>query len=130
MNHRGIRQLLSMAATLDVAVVSAGDISKSSGSLVRHLIEPHEHAELLDAGCVADIMCNFLDSNGIPVAHPINGRVMSVSLPAVRQAKHIVIASGGAERAVAILAVLRCIGGNTLITDESAANAILARINR
>lgn len=129
MAHRGIRQLMTMASSLDLAVVSAGDISRSSGSLVRHLIEAHEHDELLAAGCVADIMCNFLAADGTLVSHPINDRVMSVGLDALRNAKHVVIASGGVERADAILAVQRCIGCNTLITDEAAAKAILARIN-
>lgn len=129
MNHRGIRRLMAMAASLDLAVVSAGDISKSSGSLVRHLIEPNEHDELVEAGCVADIMCNFLDSNGQLVPHPVNDRIMSVGLQALRGARHVVIASGGAERAKAILAVQRCIGCNTLITDETAARAILALID-
>ena len=43
----------------------------------------------------------------------------------LKKAKHIVLSSGGAHRAVAIRATIRRIGCNTLITDESAAKALL-----
>lgn len=125
MADRGIRRLVGMAQSLDLAVVSAGDISPQSGSLARHLIGEEEHAELLALGCVADVMCNFLDGGGHVVPHPVNERTMSVGLDTLRNAKHIVIASGGRQRAAAIVAVARCIGCNTLITDETAAKAML-----
>ncbi len=71
-------------------------------------------------------MCNFLDAQGRLVDHPLNQRTMSVGLGALRNARHIVLASGGAQRASAILAVIRAIGCQTLVTDESAARAMLA----
>jgi DNA-binding transcriptional regulator LsrR (DeoR family) len=51
---------------------------------------------------------------------------MSVTLESVRAARHVVIASGGAQRAAAIRAVIRRVGCNTLITDEDAARALVA----
>jgi DNA-binding transcriptional regulator LsrR (DeoR family) len=125
MADRHISRLREMAASLDLAVVSAGDISANSGSLVRRLIEPQDHEELLALGCVADVMCNFLDNSGALVPHPLNERSMSVGLGPLRNAKHVVVASGGAQRATAILAVIRSIGCNTLVTDEHAARNIL-----
>ncbi len=95
---------------------------------MRHLIGTSDHEELLALGCIADIMATFIDENGRPVDHPINGRTMSVGPAVLRTAKHIVLATGGERRAAAILAVIRCIGCNTLITDEAAARAMLARL--
>ncbi len=94
----GLDRLQRIAKSLDLAVVSAGDISRSSGSLVRHLIGTSDHEELLALGCIADIMATFIDENGRPVDHPINGRTMSVGPAVLRTAKHIVLAtaaSGG-----------------------------------
>lgn len=125
MADRGIARLQGLAASLDLAVVSAGGLQASSGSLVRQLLTEAETAELLACGCVADIMCTFIDGAGRPVEHPINGRVMSVGVEALRGARHKVLASGGVERATAILAVHRSIGCNTLVTDEGAARALL-----
>jgi DNA-binding transcriptional regulator LsrR (DeoR family) len=125
MSDRGIARLKGLAASLDLAVVSAGGLAESSGSLVRQLISEAEAAELLERGCVADIMCNFIDATGRPVAHPLNARVMSVGVDALAAARHKVLASGGHGRAAAILAVVRSIGVNTLVTDEQAARALL-----
>lgn len=125
MEDCGLNRLQKIAASLDLAVVSAGDISENSGSLVRQFITPAEHQELLAQGCVADIMCTFLDADGKSVAHALNGRTMSVGLDALRNARHVVLASSGAQRARAILAVIRSIGCHSLMTDEGAARAIL-----
>lgn len=126
MEDCGINRLTALASSLDLAVVSAGDISEQSGSLVRNLIAGEDTRELLRLGCVADIMCNFLDSAGRLIDHPLNGRTMSVGIEALKDARHIVLASGGRDRATAILAVIRAIGCNTLVTDEQAARAMLA----
>lgn len=126
MADRGIARLGRLAASLDIAVVSAGGLKESSGSLVRQLITDDEASELLGRGCVADIMCNFIDGEGRLVDHPINRRVMSVGVDTLAAARHKVLASGGQDRAAAILAVHRSIGCNTLVTDEQAARALLA----
>ena len=72
MADRGIARLAGLASALDLAVVSAGGLADSAGSLVRQLITESEAAELLARGCVADIMCNFIDAQGQPVDHPLN----------------------------------------------------------
>lgn len=125
MADRGIARLNRLAGSLDIAVVSAGGLAESSGSLVRQLITDAEAEDLLARGCVADIMCNFIDRHGAMIDHPINERIMSVGVAALRAARHKVLASGGKGRAAAILAVHRSIGCNTLVTDEQAARALL-----
>lgn len=125
MADRSIARLTSLARALDLAVVSAGSLAERSGSLVHQVITEKEAEELVARGCVADIMCNFIDARGALIDHPINDRIMSVGLDAVRGARHKLLASGGRDRAAAILAVHRSIGCNTLITDEQAARAML-----
>lgn len=126
MEDCGLNRLTALASSLDMAVVSAGDISEQSGSLVRSIITPADAEELLQRGCAADIMCNFINADGELIDHPLNRRIMSVGIGALKAARHIVLASGGRQRAKAILAVIRAIGCNTLVTDEHAARAILA----
>jgi len=127
MTDRGITRLAGLASSLDLAVVSAGGFADNSGSLVRQIITEAEASELIACGCVADIMCNFIDAQGRMIDHPLNERVMSVGVAALKAARHKILASGGRERAAAILAVHRSIGCNTLVTDEQAARAILAQ---
>ena len=52
-----------------------------------------------------------------------------VASEAIAKAKHLVIASGGsAARADAILAAIRNVGCNTLVTDEEAARHMLTQL--
>ncbi len=121
----GLEAIYRLAENLDLAIVSCGDIGPQSTSLSEGFISKRELEELIDMGCVCDTMFNFLDADGNSVDHPINKRVMSVDLDTLKKAKHIVISSGGAHRAQAISATIKRIGCNTLITDESAAKALL-----
>ncbi len=121
----GLEAIYRLAENLDLAIVSCGDIGPQSTSLSEGFISKRELQELIEMGCVCDTMFNFLDAEGNSVDHPINKRVMSVDLDTLKKAKHIVISSGGAHRAQAISATIKRIGCNTLITDESAAKALL-----
>ncbi|WP_127145587.1 sugar-binding transcriptional regulator [Pelagibacterium montanilacus] len=121
----GLDKLLDMAGRLDLAVVSCGNVLIEGASLGRDFIDPDDLDALVDAGCICDVMCNFLDADGRSVDHPINARVMSIDLDTVAKARHVVLATGGADRARAILASMKRMHVGTLITDESAAKAIL-----
>ncbi|WP_108003522.1 sugar-binding transcriptional regulator [Mycoplana dimorpha] len=121
----GLKPLFELAETMDIAVVSCGDIGPASTSLSRGFLPRQVLDELVEAGCVCDTMCNFLDAEGRTIDHPIRDRVMSIDLDTVKKANHIVLVSGGAHRAAAIRATIRRIGCNTLITDEGAALAML-----
>lgn len=121
----GLEAIYRLAENLDLAIVSCGDIGPQSTSLSEGFISKRELDQLIEAGCVCDTMFNFLDAEGNSVDHPINKRVMSVDLDTLKKAKHIVISSGAAHRAMAISATIKRIGCNTLITDESAAKALL-----
>ncbi len=122
----GLDRLFALASRLDLAVVSVGDIGPSATSLAARMIAPDELEELVALGAVADVLSNFIATDGASVAHDLNRRVMSVELEALAGAGHVLIATGGAHRATAIRAAIRRIGCNTLITDEGAARALLA----
>lgn len=121
----GLEKINQTARILDMAVVSCGDIGSQSTSLARNIVGQSVHDELVDAGAVADIMCNFIDEQGKLVAHPVAERTMSVDLKDISSAKDVVLATGGQHRAKALLASLRCLSTNTLITDEAAAAELL-----
>lgn len=122
----GLDRLYALAADLDLAVVSVGDIGPRGSSLAASIVTSQELDELVNAGCVADVLCNFLDAEGNSIAHELNQRSMSVDLDSLRKARHVVIASGGAHRAVALRAAIRRLGCHTLVTDEDAARSLLA----
>ena len=71
-------------------------------------------------------MCRFIDAEGREIDHPLRERVMALGLDALRGAGRTILASGGAHRAEAIRAAAACLHCDTLVTDEAAAEAILA----
>jgi DNA-binding transcriptional regulator LsrR (DeoR family) len=121
----GLDKLYQLGRALDVAIVSVGDINTNATSLSAQIISRSELTEILDLGCVSDVLCNFLDAEGRSVPHELNKRVMSIDLDDLRSAGHVVIATGGAHRAEAMRSAIRRIGCNTLVTDEPAARALL-----
>ncbi len=123
----GLDRVFELAGALDMAVVSCGDIGAGGSSLAQDLVPAGAYAELVAAGAVCDVMCNFLDVRGSTVAHGIAARTMSVDLDTVASAKNVVLATGGADRVVALRAALMRLDANTLITDEAAALGLLAR---
>lgn len=122
----GLGALVEMAARLDLAVVSCGDIGPEGSSFSRQFLPPAELDSLLAAGAVCDTLCQFLDAEGRTIDHPIRQRVMSVDIDVVADAPHVVLASGGKPRARAIRAAIRRTRCRTLITDEAAALELLA----
>ncbi|WP_425628013.1 sugar-binding transcriptional regulator [Agrobacterium tumefaciens] len=122
----GLDRLLGMARNLDLAVVSCGSLSRNAASLAVEHMSTADVEALRSEGCVGDVMCNFLDRQGNSVGTAINDRVMSVDLDVVASAKHVVLATGGTERAEAMIAAIRRLRPQTIITDESAAKAMTA----
>jgi DNA-binding transcriptional regulator LsrR (DeoR family) len=122
----GLDRLFDMATNLDLAVVSCGSLSRNAASLAVEHMSAVDVEALRAEGCVGDVMCNFLDSDGNSVGVNINDRVMSVDLDVVASARHVVLATGGAERAKALVASIKRLRPHTVITDESAAKAVCA----
>ncbi|WP_425627487.1 sugar-binding transcriptional regulator [Agrobacterium tumefaciens] len=122
----GLDRLLGMARNLDLAVVSCGSLSRNAASLAVEHMSTADVEALRSEGCVGDVMCNFLDRQGNSVGTAINDRVMSVDLDVVASAKHVVLATGGTERAEAMIAAIRRLRPQTIITDEFAAKAMTA----
>lgn len=112
------------ASRLDLAVVSCGDLGPEGSAFSRDFLAPDELAALRGLGAVCDTLCQFLDAEGRPVAHPIAERVMAADLETVARAGRAVLASGGRARAPAIRAAIKRLGPAVLVTDEAAARAL------
>lgn len=124
LSHHGIRETMRRARSVDVALVSCGDMT--GRSLLVQTPTVSENLEgLLGAGAVGDLLGVFLDSDGKPVDHPLNERVLSVSPEQLKSVRHSILASGGWYKVNIIRAILR--GGyiKRLVTDEKCAAALL-----
>lgn len=121
-----IRGVLAMVPALDLALLSAIDLSERSKPLEYGVIDRETWQSLRDAGAVGDICGHYLDAEGNPVEHPLTARVVRPALGDLLQVSERVLAAGGLQK-VAIIRAAICAGlCHVLITDEDAARALTA----
>ena len=121
-----LNDLRERARRVDIAMLSVGDVSEHATLFREGLLPRSVLASLAAAGAVGDVLCQFLDRDGRVVDHPVNRRVVAVSLADLQQVPRIVIAAGGERKAPAIRAALRATRARVLLTDEAAARKLLA----
>lgn len=112
-------------ATNDVALLSAGDLSRRS-LLIRYGLPRDVTVDSLRAaGAVGDIMGTFLDARGQPVRHAVNKRVIAAPIEMLREIATVIVASGGLNKTAILAAVVRARLCSVLVIDESTARAAL-----
>jgi DNA-binding transcriptional regulator LsrR (DeoR family) len=127
LEHCGLDQILQMADTCDVALLSCGGISSLTTSYrVGHVSEA-ERNSMVEAGVVGDLLYNFLDAEGNIVDHPVNGRSISMSIDRLKRLSEKILISGGPEKTVILRAVLKSIEPTVFITDEMTARRLLGQ---
>ena len=130
MERCGLEQVIEMAETCDVALLSCGGISTMTTSYrVGHVSEA-ERQSLIEAGAVGDILYNFLDGNGRRIDHPANERSISIPVEKLIRISKKVLISGGPEKTGMLLGTLGMLEPDVLITDESTAHRLLEPVGR
>jgi DNA-binding transcriptional regulator LsrR (DeoR family) len=120
-----ILSVLAMVADLDLALLSAVDLSEQSKALEYGVISRETWQSLRDAGAVGDICGHYLDIDGQPVAHPLTKRVIHPTMSSLLRVRERVLAAGGLQKISIIRAAIRARLADVLITDEQAAVALL-----
>lgn len=84
-----------------------------------------ELEELRAKGAVGDVLLRFFDAYGVPVASPLNQRVISMRLEQLRRVDRSIGVAGGERKFHAILGALRGRWVNVLVTDLLTARRLL-----
>jgi lsr operon transcriptional repressor len=122
-----IRSVLDAVRDINVALLSAVDLTSASRALEYGVITKAEGKSLRDAGCVGDIAGQYLDRNGKLIDHPFVKRVVAPALADLRSIKELVLAAGGVQKVELISAGIHAGLCHVLITDENAASKLLGR---
>ncbi|MDC7786574.1 sugar-binding transcriptional regulator [Rhodoplanes sp. TEM] len=120
-----VRRVLAMVETLDLALMSAIDLTARSKALEYGVISRDLWRSLREAGAVGEICGHYLDPAGRPVDHPIADRTIRPHLDALRRVPQRVLAAGGRHKAPVIRAAIAAGLVHVLITDEAAAQNLL-----
>ncbi|HEU0148522.1 MAG TPA: sugar-binding domain-containing protein [Bradyrhizobium sp.] len=121
-----VRSVLSMVSNLDMALLSAIDLSEQSKVLEYNVISRKTWASLRSAGAVGDICGHYLDRDGQPVDHPLCRLTINPSLAQIHRIKTRVLAAGGHQKTAIIRAALLARFCHVLVTDESTAQQLLS----
>lgn len=122
----GLGEVFERATELDVLLVSVGQVAPEGTPYRYGFVTEAIRASMVEHGAVGEILFNYFDAQGRIIKHPINQCIMSVPLATLAQAKRRIIASGGVDKAEALLGALRLAKPTVLITDEHAARRVLA----
>lgn len=121
------RAILEKIRAVDAMAMAAGDLSDRS-LLVRDGLPPDTTLqELVDAGGVGDVLGTVIDAEGRAVDHPINERVIGIGLQDLALIPDAILAAGGHHKVPVIRAILGLSLIDTLVTEETTANALLSR---
>jgi DNA-binding transcriptional regulator LsrR (DeoR family) len=122
----GLDRIFQMATTLDAAIFSVGGMVPSATIYQSGYMTETDRLSLASCGAIGDILYHFYDRSGTLVDHPLNERVMSIPVDTIRAIPSRVLASGGAEKAEAILGAMKLARPTVFITDELTAMELLA----
>src|SRR5271157_4077159 len=120
----GLRAVYRYADALDAIVVSVGSLGPEATIARFELIGAADRNLLREYGGVGELLCNVFDREGRVIDHPLNQRVMSVPMDAVRAAPIRVLAAGGAHKLVAIEGAIKLLKPTALVTDGATARKL------
>ncbi|HKN31300.1 MAG TPA: sugar-binding domain-containing protein [Roseiarcus sp.] len=120
----GLGAVHAFAGALDAVVVSIGSLGGEATIARFELIGEAERRLMREFGGVGELLCNVFDHDGRIIDHPLNQRVMSVPMDAVRAAPIRVLAAGGPHKVAAIEGAIKLLKPTALVTDEETARKL------
>ena len=120
----GMSDIFLRARSLDMAIVSVGDLRPHIVFRQYGLLTSEDLASLERAGAIGDVLRHFVDVDGNIVDHPVNRLVLAVNPNGLRGTRKIVRALGGWWKNGVISAALKLLQPRVLIVDELVAERL------
>ena len=120
-----VAHTLATAARADLALVGIGGTDDGCTMVRSGCLSTDEIARLREQGAVGDVIGNFVDVDGRPVASPHSDRLIALSIDDLRRIGTVVAVVSEAEKPLAILGTLRADVIDVLIVDAANARAVL-----
>lgn len=119
-----IMDALERIRTCQAVALATGDLESSL--LVRDALPRDiKAADLIAQGGVGDIIGHILDADGNLIDHPINDRVIGISLDDLAEIPNVILAAGGLHKVPVMRSALLRGFVNTLVTNEATATRLL-----
>ena len=127
LEEQSIGETLALARQSDVALVGIGSLDLDVSSLLRAgYLNRESLAQLQEQGAVGDICARHYDDQGRIMDIGLNHRIVGIELKDLQNIEHVIGVAGGEAKAEAILGALRGQHVDILVTDDTAAQKVLA----
>lgn len=126
LNDSHIRDVLSLARRVDLAIVGIGALDSDSILLKSGCISEEELEDIKNRGGVGDILGSFYDIEGKPVSSSIDDRIIGIGIEELKEIDYVIGVAGGKNKTKAILGALRIGVLDGLVTDVETAREILS----
>ncbi|MED5121739.1 sugar-binding transcriptional regulator [Priestia megaterium] len=120
-----ISSVLEEVKEVDLALVGIGNPHKGSTMKELNYLKEDDLQNLRKMGAVGDIASRFFEASGEPVDHPLNDKVIGLSLEDLRQIKKVIGVVEGTHKLESVEAALKGNYLDVLIIDEQTASALL-----
>lgn len=122
-----VKETLELGRQADVAILGIGaHASEASGLIWTGYLNQKDIAFLRSRGAVGHMCAQHFDEQGRELDVAFNRRVISIGLEALREIETVIAVAGSEDKAPAILGALRGNYIDVLITDDKAAQLMLA----
>ena len=127
MQDHNIRNTLARAERADIALVGIGSTRSDLSSLLRAgYVNEDEQDRIRATGAVGDICAQHYSLTGECLDIDVNRRVVGISLDNLSRIETVIGVAGSPRKGAAILGALRGRYVNVLITDDQAAQKVMA----
>ncbi len=120
-----IREVLSLACKVDVAIVGIGAMDSNSILLTSGCVSKEELEEIKGRGGVGDILGRFYNLSGCPIYSSLENRIIGIGIDELKKIPYVIGVAGGRNKLRAILGALRMRVLNGLVTDDQTARELL-----
>ena len=121
----GLGEGFERAKALDAVLISVGSLELTGTAYRDGFVSDELRRSMIEQGAVGEMLFHYFDAQGRMIDHPIHDCVMAVPMSTLQQVPHRIMASGGSDKAAAMLGALRLLKPNVLVTDEATAARIL-----
>ena len=123
--QQAVADTLRVAAQANIALVGIGSTDDACTMVRSGCFSPEEMVRLRRLGAVGDILGNYVDTLGRPVASEDSSRLIGLAMDDLRRIQTVMAVVSEPEKPPAILGVLRSGAVDVLIVDEGNARAVL-----
>ncbi|MED4690165.1 sugar-binding transcriptional regulator [Peribacillus frigoritolerans] len=120
-----ISSVLEEGKEVDVALIGIGNPYRGSTMRELNYLQEDDIQNLRKMGTVGDIASRFFDESGDIIKHPLNDKVIGLSLEHLKQIKEVIGVVEGTHKLESVSASLRGNYLDVLIIDEQTASALL-----